>query len=289
MLLVRRFKPDIMIGTDVAITHVGKFFKIPSLVFNEDDFNINKLFCHFSYPFASNIISPEVCNVSKSIYKKVSYKGYQKLAYLHPNRFKPDPSVLDKFNREKVPYYLIRLVSFTAVHDVEKKHGGFTLNILLKVIKKLETKGIVFISSEEILSDQLEKYKLQIDIAKIHHVMYYSSIFISDSQSMSVEAAMLGTPSIRFNSFVGKISVLEELEYKYKLTFGISNKEPEILLTKVEELLNTPNLKEEFQERRLKMLSEKIDVSAFMVWFVENYPQSVKIMKENPDYQNRFK
>jgi hypothetical protein len=31
------------------------------------------------------------------------------------------------------------------------------------------------------------------------------------------------------------------------------------------------------------MLSDKIDVTAFMVWFVENYPESVKIMKENPD------
>ena len=37
------------------------------------------------------------------------------------------------------------------------------------------------------------------------------------------------------------------------------------------------------------MLSDKIDVTAFMVWFVENYPDSVKIMKDNPDYQLRFK
>jgi hypothetical protein len=37
------------------------------------------------------------------------------------------------------------------------------------------------------------------------------------------------------------------------------------------------------------MLSDKIDVTAFMVWFVENYPESAKIMKENPDYQWRFR
>jgi hypothetical protein len=34
---------------------------------------------------------------------------------------------------------------------------------------------------------------------------------------------------------------------------------------------------------------EKIDVTAFMVWFIENYPESVKVIKENPDYQHRFK
>lgn len=37
------------------------------------------------------------------------------------------------------------------------------------------------------------------------------------------------------------------------------------------------------------MFPPKIDVTAFMVWFVENYPQSAKIMKENPNFQNRFK
>ncbi len=49
------------------------------------------------------------------------------------------------------------------------------------------------------------------------------------------------------------------------------------------------NLKEEFQIRRQKMLADKIDVTAFLVWFVENYPNSAKVMKENPDYQFNFK
>jgi hypothetical protein len=50
-----------------------------------------------------------------------------------------------------------------------------------------------------------------------------------------------------------------------------------------------PNIKVEWQKRRMKMLSEKIDVTAFMVWFVENYPQSIKVMKEQPDYQYNFR
>jgi len=37
------------------------------------------------------------------------------------------------------------------------------------------------------------------------------------------------------------------------------------------------------------MLADKIDVTAFFVWFIENYPDSAKIMKENPDYQYKFK
>jgi len=37
------------------------------------------------------------------------------------------------------------------------------------------------------------------------------------------------------------------------------------------------------------MLNDKIDVTGFMVWFVENYPESKRIMLANPDYQFRFK
>jgi hypothetical protein len=37
------------------------------------------------------------------------------------------------------------------------------------------------------------------------------------------------------------------------------------------------------------MLDDKIDVTAFMVWFIQDYPGSVTIMRENPEYQERFK
>ena len=34
---------------------------------------------------------------------------------------------------------------------------------------------------------------------------------------------------------------------------------------------------------------DKIDVTAFMVWFIENYPNSIKYIKATPDYQFEFK
>ena len=37
------------------------------------------------------------------------------------------------------------------------------------------------------------------------------------------------------------------------------------------------------------MLKEKIDVTGFMVWFVEHYPESVRIMREDPaETQKQF-
>ena len=55
------------------------------------------------------------------------------------------------------------------------------------------------------------------------------------------------------------------------------------------ELISMPNRKEEWQNRRQKMLSEKIDYAKFLTWFIENYPESREIMRKNPEYQNRFK
>lgn len=82
---------------------------------------------------------------------------------------------------------------------------------------------------------------------------------------------MLGTPSIRFSDFKGRISVLEELEDRYQLTFGIKTDEPEKLKKKTDELLKMPDVRVTFQERRKKMLGEKIDVAAFLTQFIVNY------------------
>lgn len=286
---VKRYKPDVMFGTDYSITHIGKLTGIPAIVFNEDDFNINKFFCKLSYPWSSCIVSPSVCDVGKYQYKKINYDGFQKLAYLHPTVFQPDKSIVNKYLDSSKKYFLIRLVSFSAGHDIEMKHGGLTEKVLSEIINKLEKYGNVYISSEARIPEQFKRYKLQINVKDIHHIMAYASLIIADSQSMIVESSVIGTPSIRFNSFVGKISVLEELQNKYKLTTGISNNNPELLHETITLLLDNPNLKNEYITRREAMLSDKINVTKFITWFVEDYPESKKKMYKNPEYQYNFK
>ena len=61
------------------------------------------------------------------------------------------------------------------------------------------------------------------------------------------------------------------------------------MLKKIKHLLDNESLKKQWEVKRQKLLSDKIDVTAFLVWFVENYPNSNQIMKDKPNYQNRFK
>ena len=284
--IVSSFKPDLMIGSMSQPAFISFFIKTPYLFVGEDDITYTWLQGLSTYPFVSGIFAPNPTKVGVFRYKKIAYNGYQKLAYLHPNILTPDVSKLKRVDMSK-PFYLIRLVNLDAYHDGGAT--GFTENILDRLIDKLTTYGNIFISSEKKLNDKYKKYHLPINVKDIHHLMYYADIYIGDSQSMAVEAAVLGTPSVRFNSFAGRISVLEELENKYKLTFGIQSNDQEKLLRLIDKLLQNPDLKKNFQFQKEKMIADKIDVTAFMFWFVENYPQSKKIIKKNPDYQNTFR
>jgi hypothetical protein len=122
--------------------------------------------------------------------------------------------------------------------------------------------------------------------------MAFASLYIGDSQTMAAEAGVLGVPFVRFNDFVGRIGYLNELEDVYHLGYGIKASESgsaEKMYNTVEKILTMPNRKQEWLSLSQKMLSEKIDYAQFLTWFIENYPESERIMKENPDYQYRFK
>lgn len=290
MRFSQKHKIDLLTGSTPEVAHIGWLLRKYSVNTGEDDAAVVPVFEKMTAPFMQTCLSPVSCDNGKYEKKTVHYEGFQKLAYLHPNQFTPDISVVRKYGiNPDSPYFIMRFAKLNAHHD--KGVSGINTEIAQKLIDILSPIGNVYITSERELEPQFEKYRLQINPLDIHHVMAFATLYLGDSQSMAVEAAMLGIPSLRFNDFVGpkRIGVLVELEEKYKLTYGISSKEPEVLYDKVKEILSLPNIREEWQNRRKKMLADKIDVTAFFTWFIENYPESKKIMKENPDYQYNFK
>ena len=44
-----------------------------------------------------------------------------------------------------------------------------------------------------------------------------------------------------------------------------------------------------YEKRRLKLLDETIDVSAYLIWLMENYPKRLKIIQRDNNFQYRFK
>lgn len=285
--IARKFNADLLIGTDSSIAQAAWLLRKPAITTLEDDYEVIPNLARLTYPFTSCILVPAPCSVGRWVDKKTPYYGYMKLAYLHPSFFTPNKDVIDSYQIHD-DYVLIRLARLAAHHDAGIK--GLNVALVQNIIKRVEERGLkVYISSESSLDPSLAPYQLKIRFTDIHHILAFASFLISDSQSMSVESAMLGVPSLRFSDFAGRISVLEELEDQYGLTYGIKTSEPDALLEKVSYLLSYSNIREEFQNRRNKMLSDKINVTAFLTWFIEHYPDSQSIIQENPDYQLIFK
>jgi predicted glycosyltransferase len=283
-----RNRPDLLIGTSYAISHVGKFLSIPSINVNEDDWNAVPFYAKFSYPWASVILSPSTCNNGKWENKSIKYSGYHELAYLHPNNFTPDQKIAQRYVNFNRPYVIIRFSSFNAHHD--KGISGITNETAKKIIEIINTQLTVYITSERELPSYLAKYSLKINPSDIHHVMFYASLYLGDSQTMAAEAGVLGVPFVRFNHFVGRLGYLNELENKYKLGFGFKPEEEKEMLVTLRNLIEQQEeLKSQWISKRKSMLSEKINVTSFLNWFIDKYPDSHEIMKLNPKYEERFK
>jgi predicted glycosyltransferase len=281
-----KVKPDLLVGTSVENTHIGKLLNIPSINVNEDDHDVVPLYSRLSYPFAHTILAPSTCSTGKWEHKTIHYQGYHELAYLHPNHFTPDIDVAAKYISVDKPYFLIRFAKLTAHHD--KGIRGIDRDLGMRLIQKLSPFGKIIITTEKKLDPEFEPYRLAIDPADMHHVMAFAGLYIGDSQTMAAEAGVLGTPFIRFNDFVGRIGYLNELENKYRLGYGISPSEPERLFSMLDFMLSVKDLREYVQKKRIQMLNEKVDVSRLMIWFLENFPYSRSVMTEQPDIQYRF-
>jgi predicted glycosyltransferase len=257
---VRSFRPDVMAGTSAEITHVGRLTGIPSYVFNEDDAEVVPLFARLAYPWATHIVAPDSCSVGKWTSKKISYHGYHELAYLHPAHFTPDSSRIPELDPQH-PFFILRFASLTAHHDTGR--GGITRDIAQQLVDALRPHGRIFITAERPLEPEFEQYRIKIDPLNIHHALAFATLYIGDSQTMAAEAAVLGTPSIRFNDFVGEISYLRDLE-EYGLSYGIRASEEERLMTTVKQLLrDIPGATAAAKSARERLLSDKIDCADF--------------------------
>jgi len=282
---IKRIKPDIIIGqADPQLAIASRIYNIPFIALPDSESSY--LSYWIAFPLASCLI------LSSSYRKRVKKKhirisSYLELAYLHPHHFKPDFEIKKKLGVSKNENYsIIRFVSWNAHHDIG--HKGISLKNKIRVVKKLSQFGKVFISSEGELPDELIKYKIHIKPEYMHHALSQASLFYGESATMAAESAVLGTPAIYIDN-IGRGYTDELGKYKLLFNFTESLTDQELSIEKGIEILKTSNTESRWQAKREKMIQDKIDVTSFLLWFVENFPESQKIMEKYPEYQNRFK
>ena len=260
--VARTFKPNAMAaigGTFVA--HVGWLTGIPSLVFYDTE--NAKLQNAITYPFASTVIVPR-CYQSWTPRRSVRYAGYHELSYLHPDRFRPDVGIAERNGLDpSCDNFFIRTVSWQANHDVGE--AGWNEKLLVMVTDYLSRLGKVHISSEAVLPDSLRQYAYRGKVSEVHHLMAYCRMFIGESATMASECAVLGVPAI-YAAHTGR-GYTDEQEQRYALVANIRQLNWPRLREQIESWLVLP--KDNWQERRRKLLDETIDVAAFVVETIE--------------------
>lgn len=210
------------------------------------------------------------------------------LFYLHPNYFHYDKKEVYQLLNIPVgtPFVILRYVSTKAFHDEGTKF--ITEKNKIEVVNRIKKYAEVFISSEDNLPPSIQQYQIKFPYEKVHEVMKEATMFYGESATMASECAILGTPAIYVNAQTRGYTNDEQrmgLLHYYKT----DNASQDASIDKAEELLKNKDLKAETQQKQQAFLQTKIDPVGFMIWFIENYPESKRVMNDNPDYQYKFK
>jgi hypothetical protein len=280
--LARRFKPNICLSFGSPyLAQISKIIGKPHIAFDDTE---HAKFEHLLYvPFSKCILTPN--SFRKDFGKKhIRFRGSMDIAYLHPNYYESNIKYIEELNLVDKIYFFLRFVKWDATHDYGQT--GFSIEGKTKIIKLLSKYGQVIISSEGDLPNEFRKYLYQGDPFKVHTLIQYSSLFIGESGSMATEAAVLGTTAIMVNSSAKYFGVFEYINKFGNLLYYDNEIQA---IEKLEDLLSRSDFKQSSIRNARDYIQQTINLTDFMIWFIENYPNSFEIMKKNPDYQDNFK
>ena len=282
--IARKFQPTIFLSHGSLIAaFVSKLMHRPHISF-EDTYNMEQV--NIYAPYTEVILTSNYSHPLSQHKHNISIPIFNGLLYLHPTRYKIPKQ--DELMQNR--YVLVRFVAWNASHDIG--HSGMVYEDKVNLIKSVSKYAQVYISSESELPSEFEQYRLRIAPDKIHDILAHASLVFSEGSTMVEEAAMLGTPSIYINNKGTLYTDL--LEEKYDLCYTFAENQIAEATGKALSILQRPDaeLRSEWQSKRQYMLNDYIDVTAFLVWFVENYPQSATITRENQnnsEFWNQFK
>jgi predicted glycosyltransferase len=259
--IIREFEPDMMMavaGTFISL--LGRLRSIPTFIFYDTEHaTISNL---LAYPFATCIYIPK-CYRKKIRWRHARYNGYHEIAYLHPNYFKPDDSVLEEVGLEPNEIFtLMRFVGWGAGHDIGRT--GLTTQNKIRAVKELSAYSRVFITSEGVLPPELEAHRLRLEVTKIHSLMAYASLIFGESATMASEGAVLGVPGIYIDP-VGR-GYTDEQEREYGIVFNYTHRQQNEAIRKAASILSAyqkknRGQKEKWQNIGKKIINDKIDLT----------------------------
>ncbi len=260
-LRARSFQPDLLLGImGPAIVPVGRLLGIPSWVFYDTE--TARITNRYVYPMCNRLYLVDSYRGSAPK-KAIRYRGFQELAYLHPDRFTADPSVRRAAGvPAEGPFAVVRIVSWEASHDV----GDTGFKDPVAFVKWLSARMPVVVTGERGVPKGIEHLAMRIPPDRIHCLLSEASLYVGEGATMAAEAAILGTPAIFVHT--ARLGYMLDLEEKYHLLWNTSLQEraKEIAESIVGDPLGNKAI---WATRRSKLLEENIDVASYLIAEVE--------------------
>ncbi len=274
--LLRRHRPQLVVSS--ASLH-GSWAcarrRIPHIAFIDTE--PRRLVDAVTLPFVQAKVTP------RAYYRRLGpghyrYPGNHELAYLHPRRFRPDPSVRQKLGlAASERYAVVRFVAWKAFHDLGRPR--MKKEDRLRLVEILNRRMRVFIVSERPLEPELQQFHFPLSPDLFHDALAFADLYAGEGITTAAEAAVLGVPAVLINSLrMGYCLELQRFGLLYRF-----DRFTEKACAKIEELASSADPRARFAENHRRFLSQAIDVSAFMAWFIERFPASADEWRANPE------
>lgn len=253
-----RYQPSLIFGIGGYAAHAGFVTRSPVILIHDSE--PTTLDHKVSKPFADLILTPQAFQKDLGRNHR-RFNGFKETAYLHPDVYSPEDDVRPLLGVDSdEPFAIIRFNAFGSHHDVG--HAGFTPTERRQLIEKLSEDVTVFVSDEGGAVDlaDLDARPFDLHPALLHDALREARLVVSDSQTIATEAALLGTPIIRSNSFVGDDDMgnfVELAEHDLVQNVGEFDEVLDLSMTYARD----PEIKAEWERRRQEYMSDLVNLT----------------------------
>lgn len=192
----REYDPDVIFGRTAYAAYAGVVTGTkPVLVLDSQPSYTGPMV--FSR-FARAAITPRAFNRVLGSHH-YEFDGLTEIAYLHPDVFTSDPDVREALGvGPDEPYAIVRFNAFDALHDVGT--DGNTRIDRRRLLTELAEHATVFVSDEggTLDFDDVPAREYDLHPGRIHDALAAADLLVADTGTMVTEAALLGTPAVRF-------------------------------------------------------------------------------------------
>ncbi len=263
----RSFDPDLVCGVGAYAAFAGAITGSP--VFAIHDSEPTTLDHLFTSVFVDAFLTPYTFqkDIRKNHYE---FNGFKELAYLHPDVYEPEANIREQLGvGADEDFVIVRFNAFGSHHDIN--HTGFTPDQRRRLLDALSKDATVFVSDEggELDFTTVPGQPFDLHPALLHDALAEASLLIADTQTMVTEAACLGTPAIRSNSFVGDDDMGNFIELEQQgLILNLT--EFGSVLEHSREILENDGVQEAWQRKREEFLEHKDNLTEIIVKILSN-------------------